>query len=529
VLGYATATSQALWIQCDQACQTNHFGSVQDWTDEARVTYHDATDDTVNIVCALASAKRASKQPCNIKIVSQRTVVVTLKFLQPCTKYAYELSGATAAIANATARFDAQGSFQTWSTNSESGCRSQVLSTSTDQLASSAFTFAFGSCLGISPFSDIRAFSWLAQRAEPTDLVLLLGDTIYTDIPALTDSFNTTSELAYKQIWSDAAFSSLFRSIPFYGTYDDHEIVNDWSLSDDHSMWITAMRFFDEYVGSKNPPPPVWTLRKPPPVDPEDHPRVRLTDKDKEGTAIMRTQEEQESFQKIISKRRYYSFQRGKHTSVFVLDTRQYASPVLRGDEATELNELSSNRTKLGAEQLSHLLAWLKSTPTTFKFIASSVAWTGCAFKFVQDGWRAYRYERNLIFDFIVENNITGVILLSADLHWSGLFHLKEWNLYELTVSPIQSFPLPHWISTVEGEIPVMTSKMWMHLGEVKVFDPEIQANTSSSNVHTDTPMEPFVELNIYRYMYGTPELTYTKNWTKSDLVHRDVREITSK
>ncbi len=35
-----------------------------------------------------------------------------------------------------------------------------------------------------------------------------------------------------------------------------------------------------------------------------------------------------------------------------------------------------------------------------------------------------------------------------SDLHWAGVFHFRKWNLPEITVSPLQSFGLPAWISS---------------------------------------------------------------------------------
>lgn len=334
---------------------------------------------------------------------------------------------------------------------------------------------SFGSCLGVSPFADIRAFDWLFHRRhDRSEMVVLMGDTVYVDIPKL-DHY-----VAYKQIWNDRAFRRLFGEIPFLGTYDDHEIVNDWSTSDGIEQYYDAMAFFDEFVAAKNPPPPpmsaasAWTHTP----DSNSPPGAR---------------------------RRYFTFQRGRHVAGFVLDTRQYASPVLRGENATDANESSPDRTKLGPVQKADLFEWLTTTTATYKFIFSSVAWTRCAYKFVQDGWAAYRHERNEIFDFIRDRNITGVVLLSADLHWSGVFHFKEWNLYEITASPIQSFPLPHWILNIPNEEKLFSSAMYMHIGELRVV--------------TDGLSSPTLNTTIWKYMYGQPKIAYSRLWNVHDFV----------
>jgi hypothetical protein len=49
--------------------------------------------------------------------------------------------------------------------------------------------------------------------------------------------------------------------------------------------------------------------------------------------------------------------------------------------------------------------------------------------------------EREEIFWFIRDNNITGVVLLSADSHWGSAYHLNG-NLLEFNASPLHAIPL---------------------------------------------------------------------------------------
>lgn len=64
---------------------------------------------------------------------------------------------------------------------------SSVARTPAAVAASPAVHFIFGSCLGTSVFSDIRAFTYLLQQPQYPHFVLLLGDTVYTDIPRIDD------------------------------------------------------------------------------------------------------------------------------------------------------------------------------------------------------------------------------------------------------------------------------------------------------------------------------------------------------
>jgi len=56
------------------------------------------------------------------------------------------------------------------------------------------------------------------------------------------------------------------------------------------------------------------------------------------------------------------------------------------------------------------------------------------------DTWRGYKKERDEIFDFLDENEIEGVILLSADRHRSDMWKIERENgypLYELESSKL--------------------------------------------------------------------------------------------
>ena len=323
---------------------------------------------------------------------------------------------------------------------------------------------------------------------------------MYTDIPLLEDS------VAYAQIWNDGAFTRLFSKVPFYGTYDDHELLNDWSLADSHDRFDQAMTFFDEFVGGKNPPPPAWEAGRmgalPPPLPlPEGGRRFDL-DASRTG-----------------ARPRYFHFTRGAHAGFFVLDTRQYASPPPRQGGPSEPHL----RTKLGAVQLALLKDWLLTSRSTFKFLCSSTAWTSTAFKFVQDGWAAYTHERDALFDFIVDHNITGVVLLSADLHWAGSFHLKQWNLHEVTVSPMQSFGLPYVITPSQTESNEYSSGWRMHFGQIEVHSAATVAQGQGQEDAAPAAASPWINITVYRYQYGEPKPHRSIVLRASDMTHRAV------
>lgn len=87
-----------------------------------------------------------------------------------------------------------------------------------------------------------------------------------------------------------------------------------------------------------------------------------------------------------------------------------------------------------------------------------------------------YRHERDEIFGFIERHNISGVVLLSGDIHWCGVFRLTPFRfLHEFSASPIQSFPLlpMPWLSWNTSEEMLYWNSAGKHIGHVQVRCPE--------------------------------------------------------
>lgn len=337
----------------------------------------------------------------------------------------------------------------------------------------SALSFIFGSCLGVSAFSSLRAFTYLLSQPVLPTFVILLGDIVYTDIPSIPD------HLAYRQIYSDKSFGKLFQNIPFLGIYDDHEIANDWDITANISRYKEAMISFDKFVGDKNP--------KYKPIGEEEE--------------IIKNKEEEDT----MTKPRYFYSRYGSHVSYFVMDTRQYASPISFPAD-------SPNKTKLGYKQLLAVKQWLLSTNTTFKFLCSPVCFSTNCHKpstQLQDAWAGYLYERNEILNFIEENNINGVIILSADLHWSGVFQIRNF-IYEMSISPIQSFPLPAYHTNGEDKT-LWKGQMSQMFGQIEII----------INKFTNIPA---VQFTVYRYLYSTPRPDYELILYPQDLMKNNSR-----
>ncbi|KAK9768348.1 hypothetical protein K7432_001078 [Basidiobolus ranarum] len=220
----------------------------------------------------------------------------------------------------------------------------------------SKFRFVAGSCIKpnfpYTPFRDIGIPGFQVMRQHDMDFMILLGDFIYADVPYYFGPQIEDYRRLYREIYADQDFASIYRKVPIYNTYDDHEVLNNWNFQERPPMG-NAMVAYNEYQGVPNPDP----LEK--------------------GTA-------------------YYTFSYGD-TAFFVMDTRRYRSSALLPDD--------ENKTMLGPEQMAHFREWCHQVnqTATIKFIVTSVPFTinWANYDSTQDTWRGYQTERKEILELL--------------------------------------------------------------------------------------------------------------------------------
>ncbi len=120
----------------------------------------------------------------------------------------------------------------------------------------------------------------------------------------------------------------------------------------------------------------------------------------------------------------WFSFAIGD-VDIFMLDGRYYRT-----------NPRGPNPTMLGPVQLAWLKQALKQSQARVKVIASPVAWNDGAKPGARDTWAGFPDERKELFDFMGEEDVTGVILLSSDRHRSEARRIdreKGYPLYDLS------------------------------------------------------------------------------------------------
>lgn len=119
----------------------------------------------------------------------------------------------------------------------------------------------------------------------------------------------------------------------------------------------------------------------------------------------------------------YYKF-KVADVECFVLDTRWYRSPMQNPDGPEKI--------MLGEKQLLWLLNGLKNSNASVKIIFSSISFndyggdTSSGREGI-DSWMGYKYARSKVLSFIKDNNIKGVIVISADQHFPSA-HILNWH-----------------------------------------------------------------------------------------------------
>jgi hypothetical protein len=244
-------------------------------------------------------------------------------------------------------------------------------------------TFALGADLewGLDPFDIFRHIP-----DHNPDVMLYLGDQIYADDPVLIGNSSAAYFRKYRENWGELWLRPFLGRIPSLMTWDDHEILDNWDKGT-ADPYTAARAAYDAYQGSHNPAPRTA------------------------GGIPFST--------------------RAGDAAFYFLDTRTFRSPESAPDDAS--------KTMLGSAQKGDLKQWLSLSTARFKFIVSSIMWndhgtTG------NDSWAGYTTEREEIFQYIRSNHRCGVLLLSGDQHWTGVFRLADvapYYLNELSPTPL--------------------------------------------------------------------------------------------
>ncbi|MCP1413799.1 alkaline phosphatase [Paenarthrobacter sp. A20] len=245
---------------------------------------------------------------------------------------------------------------------------------------------------------------WDRILAEGCDSFVFMGDTPYIDSVDL--QFARQRHREFLQV---PELARLVRSIPTWGTWDDHDFAFNASLGDVKGKVNTRTAFVDYRANASY-----------------GH------------TAAGEQQTRRDAGEGV-----YTSFRRGP-VEVFLLDPRWFSR--------TEASWADVGQpTCLGTTQWQWFQKALRSSDATFKLVVSGMIWDDKQ-NAESDDWGTFPHEREAMFDFIKDEEIPGVVLLSGDIHVSRALNYGPrvgYDLWQWIVSPlhdrtIASLNVPH-------------------------------------------------------------------------------------
>lgn len=253
-----------------------------------------------------------------------------------------------------------------------------------------AFRLAFGSCAkyALDPVQDI----WRVIGDHRPDLFAWLGDNVYAD-----SLHPEVFREEYRRQRDVVPLQPLLRRVPQLAIWDDHDFGSN---DDDRRNPIKAetLTAFKDYWANPSAGLP-------------DTPGV------------------------------FFNHHHGG-VDFFFLDGRYYRDPNLDPDVP--------GKTMLGRGQLAWLKDGLKASRAPFKMLVAGSGWSDARGP-GGDAWSAFKCERDALFDFIRDERIEGVVLMSGDTHvgelncipWSG--H-GGYDFYDLVASPLAQAAGASWL-----------------------------------------------------------------------------------
>lgn len=236
----------------------------------------------------------------------------------------------------------------------------------------SRFALAFGGGAG---YVTGHEYMWETISGFRPLVLLLLGDNMYSDDPESPQM----QKFCYYRRQSPPQFRRLVSSTAVYSIWDDHDFgTNDCSGGPE----------IDEPYWKRS----VWEVFKQNWVNPDY------------GGGVARPG-------------CWYDFQISD-VHFIMLDGRYYRH--------------RPDKTMLGPVQKEWLKKTVRASIATFKALCSPVPWDYRTKGDSKDTWNGFQAERTEIFDFLADNKIGGVLLMSADRHRSDAWEIERPNGYAL-------------------------------------------------------------------------------------------------
>jgi alkaline phosphatase D len=251
---------------------------------------------------------------------------------------------------------------------------------------SDKFTIGFGGGSGYVPENERM---WDTIGAIEPRALLLLGDNVYIDDPETPEM----QRFHYYRRQSQPEWGKLAKAVPIYSIWDDHDFTtNDgWGGPDiekpswKRDVWEIYKENWDNpYYGGGKENPGCW-----------------------------------------------FDFRIG-NVHFIMIDGRYYRE-----------SPKDKSPSMLGPVQMKWLKKTLTEKPATFKIICTNVPMAPKVKPGSKDTWDGYSDERSAIYQFIADQKLPGVVILSADRHRSdaykvdteieGMYPLFEFSSSRLT------------------------------------------------------------------------------------------------
>ena len=364
--------------------------------------------------------------------------IIDVQGLQPETKYYYNV------LVN----------------NSKIDTVERYFSTFPLQGSVSTFSFAFGSC---QQYESSAGNVYKEIVKHQIKFFLQLGDWGYFDTTDNVPENNNFFPAVYSQVQKTYLYrynvnypmDSLLRTVPVDYVYDDHDFMNDNSSANSSSFFVPYRpnSYSSDFYFKEIPNP-----------DSARHNSIRGYKENMPGYPLINE-----------SRGIYHKFTYG-NVEIFALDLRSQRSPNLEAFIKDTLNDLwefnppaghtilgRDNSPGSGENQLDWFLTSLKNSAAKWKFIMSSVPFnkaqksaidlgvslqntvlnipfanypegiTGLfAAVGMADKWVGFPEDIDTVLNFISENNIKNVIVLSGDSHNAAIDDGKNAGLPEI-------------------------------------------------------------------------------------------------
>lgn len=271
--------------------------------------------------------------------------------------------------------------------------------------------FAFASCQSYTA-GYYTAYEHMAR--EDLDLVFHLGDYIYegagganalrghSPTDAGSGPLMTLNDyrLRHMQYRSDPALQAAHARCPWFVTWDDHEVSNNYADEIDGREGLTTTQFLARRAAAYRAYYEMMPLRA-------------------------------RSLPSGADMLLYRKASFGKLAELFVLDTRQYRSDQPNGDRRAPLNAaaMDPKQTIMGPEQKAWLKQGLANSPGTWNVLAQQVM-VGMLARpagaddansaedhYPMDAWTGYTHERMDLVRFMQERKVSNPVVLTGDVH----------------------------------------------------------------------------------------------------------------